>query len=284
MVLVSSCDSYSDLWEPFFKILSAEWEEVNNYKIVLNTESKEFAYENLKIICYRMFEGKRTAWGKRLIETLKRMDCKYVIFLLDDFFITEKVDQKQIDKCIEYLEEDDNIAYFSFVPVDDVNDIPSDKYPGFELRSPHGNWRLNTQAAVWRRDKLIEYVRPHESAWDWEIFGSERSQRYTEEFYVQQKECKRVFQYDNKWGGAIHRGKWTPSGVELCRKYNININFEERGYEIEPPPYDKPLFPTKLKGIRRIFRPPFLKRMKIMLRMYLIEIPQKRITRYKSLK
>ena len=109
-VLESSCDAYDDLWYPFFTILKKQWPELSNYNIVLNTESKSYHYEGLHIKCFELYSvGKKITWGKRLIETLERIDSKYIIFLLDDFFLTDRVDQSKIDKCVDYLEKDNNI-------------------------------------------------------------------------------------------------------------------------------------------------------------------------------
>jgi hypothetical protein len=284
-ILISSCDTYSDLWEPFFTILKNEWQEVNDYKIILNTESMEYHFNGLDVKCLRLYKkGEKIPWGTRLIETLKRIESKYIIFLLDDFFLTGSVDQKKIDCCLNYMEENNNIAVFCFVPSSDSDNMKSDKYPGFELRNKTAKWRLNTQAAIWRRDKLISYIRPHESAWDWEIYGSERSKRYTADFYVQSRGEERAFQYEDSWGGAIHRGKWTPYAIMLCEKYNINIDFGVRGIETKPPPYDRGEDVSDMNFLRRIFRPPFLKRLKKYLYMWMIEFPKARITRYRSLR
>ena len=40
-VLVTSCDSYSDIWDPFFKLMDAYWQDIP-YKVYLNTETVEF--------------------------------------------------------------------------------------------------------------------------------------------------------------------------------------------------------------------------------------------------
>lgn len=284
-ILVSSCDTYEDLWYPFFYILQREWDELSQYSIVLNTESKSFEYDGLDIKCFHLCQpGKKMHWGERLIQTLYKIDSKYIIFLLDDFFLTGKVDQEIIERCVQYMEKDDNIAVFNFVPVQDNNNVASNNYEGFEKRPQSGKWRLNTQTAVWRRDKLISYIRPHESAWDWEVFGSERSSRYREEFYVSMEDAPRAFQYESKWGGAVHRGKWTPYAVELCNRYGLDIDFSARGYETETPPYGtKPSIDEKF-FFKRIFRPPFFKRLRQYIKMWVIEIPREKVARYKSLK
>ena len=54
-IVVSSCDAYSDLWEPFFKVLKAEWKGLDKIPIVLNTESKSFSYDGLDIRTMKMY-------------------------------------------------------------------------------------------------------------------------------------------------------------------------------------------------------------------------------------
>lgn len=284
-VLVSSCDAYDDLWHPFFTILKEQWPELGSYNIVLNTESKSFGCEGLHIKCFQLYSGgRKIPWGKRLIETLERIDSKYIIFLLDDFFLTDRVEQSVIDRCVDYLERNDNISVFQLHPTSDKKGTKSEAYPGFELRSKDGKWRLNTQAAIWRREKLTSYVRPHESAWDWEIYGNERSRRYTEDFYVLSEDEKSVFSYEAAWGGAIHRGKWTPYAVALCKEYGINMNFGIRGYETQKPPFDKPEYSTGKRGIKELFRPPFIKRLYNYIHMWMVDYPKALITRHRSLR
>ena len=64
-VLVSSCDAYEDLWNPFFSIIKKEWPEVVDYPIVLNTESKAYTHDGLNIKCYQLYKpGTKVHWGK----------------------------------------------------------------------------------------------------------------------------------------------------------------------------------------------------------------------------
>jgi hypothetical protein len=46
-IVVSSCDSYSDLWNPFFTLLKKYWIGIEKYPIYLCTESKKITFEGL---------------------------------------------------------------------------------------------------------------------------------------------------------------------------------------------------------------------------------------------
>lgn len=234
-VLVNSCDSYEDTWEPFFKIFKIQWPDCP-YPIVLNTESKKYADSELNIRCPNNFiETDEISWGKRLISVLKSIESEYVIFLLDDFFFTDRVDQERIEECIRWMDEDKSISVFSFRRTHQPN-IQDGNYPHFERRPQTAEYRLNCQAAIWRRKKLISYIRPHESPWEWEIYGSIRSSKYKEKFYSAIENEPYVFQYDIMKYGII-RGKWSKTTVDFLRSYGIQVNYAKRGFADENNPY-----------------------------------------------
>ncbi len=226
-LLVNSCDSYCDCWDGFFQLLKIQWPDFD-MNIVLNTESKTYSFADLKIQTFQMYKNKNTSWGKRMIETLKRIKTKYILFTLEDFYIESPVNTEELLKCYDYMENNPNIAYFSFFPTKDVNNIKSEKYPGFEKRSQKGEYRLNCQIALWNREKLISYIRTHESPWEWELYGSKRSSRYKEEFYSICKDTPKIFDYQN--GSIIMRGRWYMERIiPLKEKYRLNIDFSKRG-------------------------------------------------------
>ena len=228
-LLVNTCDSYSDCWDGFFQLLQIQWPNMN-MPVVLNTEEKEYSFPNIQITTMQLDKKHKMAWGKRLKETLKRIDTEYILFMLEDFYLTDVVDEQELNRCFSYMEENPNISYFSFLPIDEdqIEDRPSEKYPGYNLRAKKGAYRLNCQAALWRREHLLSYIRKHESPWEWELYGSRRSARYNREFYSIQKEEKRPFLYDH--GEIIMRGRWYLKRVEpLIKKYNLNVDITKRG-------------------------------------------------------
>ena len=140
-VVVVSCDKYDDAWEPFFTLKNKYWK--NNYKTFLITENKKCKYcETINV--------NEKIWTKRFREALKKIDYKYVILLLEDFFIREPVKQNKIEEYIKNFPKDAAVVHF----VDGNNYIKSNILDLY-LKTEDAHYKCNCQCGIWDRDKLI---------------------------------------------------------------------------------------------------------------------------------
>lgn len=151
---------------------------------------------------------------------------------MDDFFLRSKVDEEYIVCCKKWMQEDKNIAVFSFANVNDTMNVPSEKYPDFEMRPQCGEYKINLQAGIWRRETLMKYIRKHETPWEIETIGSMRSFDSKDKFYVLKSNVKSPIDYGKKsgltWG--IVRGKWILEDVKpLFEENDIHLDFGVRG-------------------------------------------------------
>lgn len=230
-LIVNSYDGGEDLWEGFFTCLKYQWPGFS-MPIVLNTESKKYHYDGFSITSFGLYPdgGRKIPWSKRFIETLKRVDTEYVLVLLEDFWLETPVDTEHFEKTLNWMRNNPEIACFSYQPVPGDN-IKDERFPRFERLPQKRDYRMNCQAALWRRERLIAFLRPHESPWEFERWGSIRSQRYKDLIYTLEDNQKPVFCYDIVFGGAIHRGRWNKTvAVPIAEKYGLNIDFEVRGF------------------------------------------------------
>ncbi len=239
-VVVSSCDKYEDLWDPFFKVLQAEWPQLGQEQIpvVLNTEHKTYEYDGLNIRTMQFYgEDDNPSWTKRLRRTLETIETEYIIFLLDDFYMQDKVRSDRIDQCIRWMDDNRRISMFCFKETYASANINDGKYKGFERRPLFGKYKFNCQAALWRRDRLICYLKKDENPWEWEVYGNWRSYRLPYHlFYSLVPGEEKVFVYTHEikgqiYGGSgVYRGKWfVPSVDPIFKKHGIEIDYSIRG-------------------------------------------------------
>jgi hypothetical protein len=220
---ISSCDKYSDLWEPFFKLFMKYWPDCP-YPIVLVSETKTFSYPGLDIQCPRFYEpDEPSPWGERNIRTLESIDSQFIFFMLDDFFIFQPVNQPFMDRSLDWMQNDPMIGKFQWRVGARIR--APNKYAPYGVEYLTGTVRVCAFPAIWRRDLLIRSILPHENPWQWEREGTERSKLWPENLYSS-------YSYPIKypWGGALWKGKWNPRGVNVLKMNDISVSIYPRGY------------------------------------------------------
>ena len=173
-ILVCSCDSYQDLWIPFFTLLKKYWDP-KDIQILLNTESYDFPFDGLDITVVHSPCEKN--YGQRMLNALSCVNTKYVLPLLDDFFLRSPVDENRIREIIRWMDEDSNIAYFNCDSTEVYADWEINRYPGFRRIPPGNRYIFNMQAAIWRTNILKKCWLPNVSPWEWEMLSNTKVDR-----------------------------------------------------------------------------------------------------------
>ncbi len=252
--LLSSYDGGEDCWEGFFRSLEEQWPGMD-MPIVLNTESKKYSREGYDIRTFSLYQpGQIPSWGRRLIEHLKRIQTPYILLFLDDYWLDAPVDTAYFEKSLEWMEANPDIATFSYYPCMPGENIEDGKFERMELRPVKCEYRLNAQVSVWRTDRLMAMVRPHESPWEWEVLGSVRAERYPDRFYSLKEGEKLPFSYgDPAKGCIIKKGRWVRDAVmPFEEKYHLGIDFSRRGFtdeEVKAPEKKRDVLSRLKRGV-----------------------------------
>lgn len=211
-IVIMSCDSYSDCWQPFYKLYTKYFP--NNYKTYIVTETKDCTYfDTIK---------KQGAWTKRLREALQELNSEYVLLMLDDYFIHDKVDKNIIEKVLRLF--DSNTATFNF----ELDYRPSKKYYENWNKQYNNQVYLNsTQPSIHNRLKLIERLNTDQTPWEWELTQLDSPYK----FFINNKDNIINTGYNltrKPWG--IVQGKWSRETKELFDKEGIKVDYEKRGF------------------------------------------------------
>lgn len=223
-ILVSSCDAYSDLWDAFFELLTAHWKDLT-YDIVLCTETKDYSCRWADVRVFHP-KDKNAAWTTRVREALQSVQTKYVLFLLEDFFFEKDIDTAGIEQCARWMDEDEKIAYFSFVPAPLEEEDRDNPYTGYNKKPDDGLYRLNAMPAIWRRRRFIDFLDTDVDAWRWESGGNLRSFVVPDKFYFLDPDAQSPL----PWIQGVTGAKWFPEMVEFFKKQNIQIDLSLRGF------------------------------------------------------
>lgn len=223
-VLVNSCDKYEKIWPVFFSMLGRFWPE-NKETVFLNTETKSYMHEEVRI--ESIHTGAHRTWSARLIAALQQITTPYVLMILDDFILEEKVDHAKFLHCLQYFHDHAEIGMFQFTVGADAHrkDIENTQWGEMSPRTPY---RINCQIALWRKEYLLKLLRTFESPWEFEKYGSLRSRRMKQKVYAWGSERGYVFTYN--WGKPIIGGRWNLDEVDRLEE-KLGIHFDVSGRE-----------------------------------------------------
>lgn len=210
-VMVVSCDKYADLWRPFFILFRRFWPGCP-YKIYHVSNFSEIEEEGV----VSLLVGEDLSWSDNLIKALNFIEEEYVFMIIDDLFPIKAV-------CIESLQEifawivSEKPDYVSLNPVPGP-DMPYNNHVG--IVSPGMLYRTATVMTIWKKTVLLDLLKPGENAWEFELYGTVRSDKYVE-FYSTHR---LLFPFVN----GVIKGKWQRSALKRLQALGVPIQLEKR--------------------------------------------------------
>lgn len=241
-ILINTCDSYSDIWSPFFTLFHKFWPD-NPYPVFLNSESKSCSDANIIITTLKARES-NLSWTRRYKEALERIDSDYIITILDDFFLYDYVDTKRVEECLTYMRKDPDMASIYFRWRNEKMQVS--ELPGMERCVDMEKWNVNTTLALWRKSTLLYYLDSDESPWEFESNAYARGANRNDKFYSMSMHFETIIPYNYAQYGLIS-GKWLRANIDLFEKNKIDCDFSVRSFFEE---YEYGLFPYVARSIK----------------------------------
>lgn len=243
-VFVNSSDGFEDCWIPFFTLLKKYWPNCH-YTIYLNTEKKEFVFDGLNIISTKVQknENRKLTWSECLIKGLKAVDTPIILYFQEDYFIKSPVNVDLIEDFVGIMLKMNHVKHIGLTPFGSRGGFKHTFDNRLWEIKQNARYRISTQAGLWYKDVLENYLVPKESGWMFEINGTKRAQNRNDFFCtvnrdIYGKDKNLIIDYILT---GIVKGKWHPDIPALFELHGIIIHYENRGM----------LF-TKFKMIDRI--------------------------------
>jgi hypothetical protein len=169
-VVIPSTDKYADVWPLTLASFERFWpgREAPVYLI-----SNERRMARAQTGVEQLLVGTDTTWSDVLARGLRQIEADRVLLWIDDLVLTHAVDTSRLDGLVSWARDRD-ATYVRLNPrprgvrlVDralSLREVPSGAL-----------YRTATVCALWKRTALISLLDARESAWQFEIEGSLRS-------------------------------------------------------------------------------------------------------------
>lgn len=236
-VLVNTCDRFSDCWELFFH----QWKKHRNgidWPLYLNTERATYTYPegitgHALTVCTPSPETGLERWERPGFPTwswcvehaLRSMPEEIVLYMQEDYFLTRDLDTQKITQVLQLMEKHPDIecVHLNIAGNHKNKECP---YPGLRRASRRDCYFVSCQAALWRKATLLELLREHENAWQFERWGTNRARALRCHFYTAAIGSSPVDYFCT----GIVQGKWLHPVEELFNEAGIKMDFTKRGW------------------------------------------------------
>lgn len=223
-ILTSSYDGYSELWKPHYELLFKNWpslKEKNNF-IPVMLITNNLIYDDPRVMSLKI--GEDSTWSNNLLKSLESVKTKYVFLLFDDYIINSTINESRFIELLTLLEKT-NGAYVEAI-IDNGqflygHEKHKDFVPGIKdviYRSRDSECRNSLQASIWNTKELKKLIDINESAWDFEVKGSKRTNNNQKPFYLVMDNP--VISYLN----AVAKRVYEKSAVDYINSQGIEFN------------------------------------------------------------
>ena len=232
-IFVNTSDSFEDCWHPFFTLFARYWPNCP-YSIVLNTETKDYSFKGMNIVCAKVAvgENRRLTWSECLERALDNIQTPYILYLQEDYFLEAAVRADVLENLLQVMQA----GRADVIRLSEAEGAgpwqPVDGALIWQV-AQKAKYRISLQAAIWHKDFLRAQVRPHENPWQLESFGSMRLRRKKSKIFCVNRNFysgkgKEIFPYTPT---GVIAGKWVRHVVEpLFVANNIAVDFTQRGF------------------------------------------------------
>lgn len=204
-VCVLSFDGASDLWEPMFDALEANWPQRGVPTYLLTNFKQYSGPHDVKTLAI----GEDVDWSSNLLLALEQIPEEHILFIFDDF-IPREIDVARLEHFMG-LAVKNRWGYLTLHPNNYLEERVSE---GVRRISEHGVYRCTLLYGIFRKDLLIDLLEPGESAWDFEIESGIRA-RGKNLLSIERK----VFRHYH----LLRKGVWMRPGYpKLARKYALD--------------------------------------------------------------
>lgn len=206
-IVVVSCDRYADLWAPFFTLWERFWPERFG-PTYLVTNHAHAVFRGVKVIRV----GDDVSWSDNLLKALSDVPEEYILLSVEDLFLCGPVDAEYLRRILDWVRENrpDHVRL-------NPSERPYRKHDDTVGWMPEGApYRTSTVLTLWKKAVLASLLRSGESAWEFELLGSGRSDQYRGFYSAKRK----VFPVIN----GVIKGKWQPIAVRRLKTLGIQVD------------------------------------------------------------
>lgn len=161
-LMIQTCDAFSDLWEPHFRLLEESWPNRPVRTMLVTDAPTDAAFPGVGVFC----AGPGKQFPARLAAVLPKIETDYILLTLDDYFPIYPISTDKLSRLVEIMDREglDCIRLFA-----DPDSFQKSGKTGLYSIDLTENYALNLYPGLWRRDFLTQTLGRDMDIWAYEV-------------------------------------------------------------------------------------------------------------------
>ena len=232
-IIVMSSDGYKHFWRPFISLYNKNFK--NSAKPYIFSNNISFEYEGVCVTPLGDIE-----WSSRLRKALKQINTNYVLFMLEDYFISAPVDDSNFRIIVNSFIQND-LNYLKL----NMNHLGSRGFKKTRKVVKMVDYEISLQPSIWNKEYLLSSL-PDYPANAWQVEQHLNIMTSSAGFnssgcYILAYNILRISH------GAV-KGEFLPTAKWVLKKHDIEIESKDIK-NMSTINYVKLLFRIKIKSI-----------------------------------
>ena len=177
-VIVTTYDKAMWSIKPFIYLFNKFWSNQQQVDILCESIPTFEFPSNFGAVVINSNEYKgwpKEKWSNGLLSYLTNIDDKFIVILLDDYWLVRTVDVGGVRTLCDYMDLDSKILRIDLTAdrlyAGGVKDV--DMYGHYDIiEAPQSQYQMSLQVGIWNRTNLIKILQNDWSAWDVELIGT----------------------------------------------------------------------------------------------------------------
>ena len=167
-VIISTCDKFSDLWDAHIFLLNQNWADRNVETFLVTDKPTDRTFENVTVVA----AGEGTEITERLKAVMPMIKTDYILFTLDDYFLTQKIHTSAILEDIGIMKKH-KLDYLQLYMLS-MKVLKNRKAVEIEpkvylMDNEAWDYIVSLYSGIWRKEFMEKTLSETLNAWQYEV-------------------------------------------------------------------------------------------------------------------
>ena len=218
--IVIGCDKHIEIAQRSFLLINKFWPNILRNVIFATDKKIEITspfFENVVV-------DESQSYGNRIVKALEKVASEYVLLLLDDYYLTEKIDNNQFNDIVKKMKEN-KILYCKLIGMPKMHKRFKLISGSYSIKQ-YSYYGISLQPSIWRTENLLKFLKEHSATTAWKVEA--------DLFEFQKNNYKHCISFNKnvlKFKNGVLRGKLFPYTNKVLEKASVKqLDLERISY------------------------------------------------------